>query len=490
MLNLYENITPNHTATHYIFSAFSSYLTMLNSFKLKEITPNNYTIDNLFIRCKLDETLTLSNYKNVTYIVNTEDEICYFVNSAQVKSGYVYYSLSVDNWGTYLHKASLKDILIKRCNRKLSENGILDKIANVNELYSEKLVKIMDEEGNYLDTFEGGKMVVVVVLKISEKIRMLGFYLNQAYITASGHSIAPQDIQQYVSGIHKAKTGVDNEADAVLISTYLVPFVFLSSSYGAGSSYIKSSIGGDAQLNCIDIYPNEKQIYLESSNELYNELVTIGTYNVLVPLLKRTYNEETIIHNYYLRILITLNEIKVMLLIANHTEDITASFTFVATTYGENYKSTDKISSALGYFKGIAQLGVGLFGGSPLSIVKGISSITSQVISDITPYPTSMIGGGDAFSNMDYTGSSYKSAIRTIRYTSLINESKRLRKLGATFNEYVDTITEIYSKELLGTGTATDDTYISADMEISNIPLDAISDITGKFSNGVNTQLL
>ena len=126
-LLLYAGITPNANNKHYLYNDIAKFKTALQSYLLKSVTLDNFRINSAVIKVKIDETITTTNYKNVTYAINENDNVCYIVKSGILQSGFVIYDCDVDYWGTYIAQASLSHINVLRCNRNI-DIGVYDNI--------------------------------------------------------------------------------------------------------------------------------------------------------------------------------------------------------------------------------------------------------------------------------------------------------------------------------------------------------------------------
>ena len=126
-LKLYSGITPNSNNIHYLYSDIATFKTALSSYLLDTITLDNYRINSGVIKVAPTEQLTSANYKNVTYAINENDNVCYIVKSCIEQSGFFIFDCDVDYWGTYIAQASLSHINVLRCNRNV-DIGIYDDI--------------------------------------------------------------------------------------------------------------------------------------------------------------------------------------------------------------------------------------------------------------------------------------------------------------------------------------------------------------------------
>jgi len=483
MLYLYQNITPNYSSTHYLFKDFSSYLTFLNDYKIKEITPKNYTINNNFIRVALDTEITASNYKNITYIINSTDEACYIVRTAKIQSGYVFFNIDVDYWGTYLHKAKLEDILIKRCNRKISDNGVYDLIDNAKDLTIERL-------GTSI-TYQGLAILFIYTTGTNQNVSNI-LHIGVAYLSDSGYTTMTELLYRinYCKN-YKSTSGSTDFTTLSIKHAYLLPKEVLVGVDEVTSPHVFFTEGS------VDIFYVREFSYSSlrycvkelTYDTNINKKIQLGSMGGNLPEIKLTKENQSIKYAFFYN----SNLFKCYVYNGDSQINITPSFELELTTK-DTTDATTEISTTLRYILGVSQLGVGLIGGSPLSLVKGLGTIGRNYEEQLNRQnklpQTNLISDGGA--GMTYPSSFSENSSPYILFssTSLKDEEKHARKLGANFNEYIDTLEEIFNYELLGTGQETDDTLIQCSINISNIPTDAITDITGKLNNGVHCQLL
>lgn len=490
MLTLYKNITPNYKSTYYYFKVLSKFLSFLSSYKHDEIEAKNYTIVRGSIRVKMDDTKAtkLSNYKNVTYIYDDTSECFYHVNNAIVESGYVFFTTSLDNFATYFYKAKLSNINVRKCNRKISNSGYYNEIEKTNLFEIEDIGGQI--EGNVVDiviliSYDGGSdLIAQSVANINTDLgQVQGFYV----------------ILEWLSGIYKIKHNTWNgEKDAKIERIYIIPHELLDYDYTKNTAWeVKGKVLRAHEDKVVHFYSGlfvrpykRKDITLQLTN--INKKYYIGGVNGHISLLNYTTPTREISYICYG----SNNELKVVVTDGNNQQDITASFSFSASTGTRQESATEGISSAIRYMTSIAQLGIGVATGSPLSVVRGLGGIGRNIVQDLEPKykePSHVIGAGDGIVNMKIIAGSiqyFYSGYKLISATSIIDEQKRARKTGANFNEYIEKLSDVFTFELLGSGSANDDTFLQATLDIDGIPTTAIEDIEGLLAGGINLQYI
>lgn len=487
MLNLYRNITPNLSGTHYYFKVFSRYVTLLASNLFKQIDETRYDINKGFIRVKLGTDLTEANYKEVTYILNTTDNICYHVSSQIVQSGYVYYGVNVDLWASYIVNAKLKNINVKKCNRKISDNGIYDSIKdnnninydyigdntiNVNNLYVLFLVKIPPTSAtNYTRYFN-------IIITINELYRIAPHIFANVEMFYKDITNLVSNISPLLTEIH---TPEENFLNAEVVSTWLLSNEMINLSNSSQVDYIvfKGVLGATENAQGYILWTSLVEKNVEKQYNINNDY-KIGTINNGVNIIRQVNN---IIKAKYI---FTLDKegFNAFITIGNTQLDITNSFNVTFPKDSDDNRNVTKqlkriatalIPTTLNPFRYLAKLGT-----LPLHLEDDNS----------TPSQLNGLGNADITYNIPNDRNNVKNPFVISVTTSLLDESKRVRKTGANFNEYIDELEDIFNYSLLGTGEVNDDTFIVASLDANEIPTSAVDSIEGRFASGVYLQYL
>ena len=122
MIAIYKNFTPNTAnAVHYLFEDANDYINKIKSHVVVAYDIENYRINRNVLMIKFDNYINAKNYDEITYICDNFDENgyqrFYFVDNCYHQSGYAFYNLSIDYWASYIYRASIDNIHVKRCNR-------------------------------------------------------------------------------------------------------------------------------------------------------------------------------------------------------------------------------------------------------------------------------------------------------------------------------------------------------------------------------------
>lgn len=125
MITLYKEITPNTaSAVHYLFEDANDYINKIKSNLVVSYDIENYRINRNVLMIKFDSHINAKNYDDITYICDNFDDNgyqrFYFVENCYQQSGYAFYNLSIDYWASYIYRARIDNIHVKRCNRNIA----------------------------------------------------------------------------------------------------------------------------------------------------------------------------------------------------------------------------------------------------------------------------------------------------------------------------------------------------------------------------------
>lgn len=125
MISLYKEFTPNTaSAVHFLFEDVNDYINKIKSNLVVSYDIENYRINRNVLMIKFDIHINAKNYDDITYICDNFDENgyqrFYFVENCYQQSGYAFYNLSIDYWASYIYRARIDNIHVKRCNRNIA----------------------------------------------------------------------------------------------------------------------------------------------------------------------------------------------------------------------------------------------------------------------------------------------------------------------------------------------------------------------------------
>lgn len=511
-LLLYAGITPNANNKHYLYNDIATFKTALQSYLLKSVTLDNYRINSTVIKVKIDETITTANYKNVTYAINENDNVCYIVKSGILQSGFVIYDCDVDYWGTYIAQASFSHINVLRCNRnvdigvydniKVTKNNVQTRFDIPDGQYVIDNAQTPPREYKNYYKFENVYIVFCLTYNIEQNVwggtsatGMFAFNLKDVYdkyIQQSNPNIYANPIEiarAWVGGIYGV-TGTNGygfaiSLDAKVTKAYLLPkdLVYATTSLSVVSVTSKSMYGNYDANNPLNV--------LEVSNLCLHKDFTINinpNYNYYVGTIQkglkvaRDTSGSTLIRYQGI---VNNNDIQVIVKQGDNQQDITSEFEIDLTMNDGDVTNLSGIKQALK---------------TGLTVAQGLSTGNYfQMGTQITGDVVGMIGNhyyGKQSGNGDGVTTFYSPANATVGlgllypygYTtceSVTDEQVNARNKGAYYDCYVSTLASIFTFAFIGTGTNNDATYIQARVNVDNIPQQAITEITTRLNKGV-----
>lgn len=508
MLLLYKNITPNYSKTHYYFKDFAKFLDFLQPNKVTEVEDKRYSLFNGFIRIAIDNVITDLNYNEITYIIDTHNNICYHVSNIQLHTTFVIYNVEQDLWGSYIYKAKLDNINVLRCNRKISDNGVYDEIKDTKEYNIETI-------GDEL-TYDTLSMVLIIkahgvrvtgdiddYLVIGAPLRTIDkrFYIPLSAITNWAYILCYTDTVNMIKKKDETGTG-ENFYKFDIVKAYLLPSDMIT--YGeAGGTVLGFTLGyNNSEVSETGAFrPLKPSINTSKTISIdidANKNYIVGTQNNGIQLTRKI---KSISYNY--TIAIEQSELKIFVNYGNIQKDITYAFELLTSVSKTQDTSLSNIANSFRIALGVLSTGLGVYTGHPIAFTKGLQNITTGTINlkeTNNQQPISSITGtGNAYTTYFKYIDGQRISKDDMRFnspyyinisTSLQDEYKHARKLGVNFNEYINLLEDIFTFELLGSGEDTDDTYLLCNTDISNVPTNAIDVIENKLKEGIYLQYL
>ena len=511
-LLLYAGITPNANNKHYLYNDIANFKTALQSYLIKSVTLDNFRINSAVIKVKIDETITTENYKNVTYAINENDNVCYIVKSGILQSGFVIYDCDVDYWGTYIAQASLSHINVLRCNRNI-DIGVYD---NINTTKNNVQTRFDIPNGDYvIDNsttppteykqyykFENAYIVFCMTYNIAQTgagstsaTGMFAFNLKtlyQKFVALNKNLLYTNPIElarACVGGIYGVQGsngyGLTSILDARVIKAYIMPKELIHASTSSlGIKVIsKSMYGNFADSNALDV--------LEVSNLMFHKDFTlninpnynyyVGTINKGLKITRDTSGATVIRYQG----IVNNNDIQVIVKQGDNQQDITSEFE-IDLTYNEgDVTNLSGIKQALKMgLSTVGTLASGNYLSAGLNLAGGVVDTMGQ------HHIGKQAGNGDAVTTFYKTGNTsiglglaYPYGFTTCESTS--DEQVNARNKGAFYDCYVPSLSNIFRFEFIGVGTQQDATFVQAKLCVDNVPSQAITEITTRLSKGV-----
>ena len=479
MLYLYKNKTPNiDNNLFYYFTDFQAYLTELGTPYLS-IDKNSYQINNNVVTAKTDSINV--DVDAITYVIDYDTTYyrCYHVNNANIVSGYLYFDVAVDYWGSFIAKCSLENIVVNRCNRNIG-TGVYDDINIVD-------YPIISD---YSKVYSMSELAIVFVAIIQNSTSSL-FVNNSStsiHIYAEpcsnfSHFETPNisNIIDEVSGIYSAQATIGT-LECSIIKAWIVPlqwlylnanpviptFNFKSTKYSG--TIIPTYEVAISHVNNIILNIPEPQITIDPDYKYY-----VGTNQNVIELPRITQTTKV-----RLKTIVSQDDVQILIYNGNNYVDISNSFNVTLTTNDGNLTSQQHISKGIQtlatFIGGYAQMlsgGAGLYSGAT-SIVNAFQPNQAKI---------GYINGGNGVDSFFDYNSTPIAPIKLLKYKSVNNENEIANRIGANFNIKIADIPSIFNSVMLGTGS--NNTYIQADAIVKNVCIDAMQTIKNALRSGI-----
>lgn len=501
-LNLYTNVTPNSDYVHYFFTAFNSYKTALGSHMLVQYDFNTYRINAGTVSVKLNSTLTLSNYKQVTYIINEYDNVCYYVDDATTQSDYIIYTIRVDYWATYLVQSQITNLHVTRCNRNIG-TGVYDDIEVSGTLaYTDFPMTATDRNSSYTNYYDLSKLYIVYAVTFNvyeanyKAINSSRLFCNNIKDIYDKCVLADPNLAQtnaldlavsVISGISTVvSTGILNNLDAEVTRAWILPYELITLispaasgiEFNSRSYYITSQFRVKPLELIAGTFERTFTLSIDPDYEYF-----VGTFlNGLE--IKRTTTTASVTYKSY----IDNYGVELVVKQGSHEKDISNLFEVELTLNSGDFTQLSSIKNVLKTFttelSAIATM-------NPVTAVSGLIGAFNPMLSNVGT--GKQVGDGDGMLTWRKTGNPANYCCAKFGYgystaKSVDNEKLKARTRGAKFDEYT-ALTSVFTASLLGTGTETN-TYIEASCNVSNVPLIAQDVIKTKLASGIYIQVI
>lgn len=479
MLKIYKNKTPNQpNGLHYVFSNFSNYLAELGTPFLQ------FTLDNYRINGGTIEVATNAPYSDVdaiTYVIDNRDNYnrCYFVDYAEIQSGYLVLRVHVDWWASYLYKATVSNLRVTRCNRNVGI-GVYDPIqatkgASFEKIDSTREFDVDDLAIVYTVVFATG-VSSVLVNNSGTALSVFANKLSTIETPPTGISKLDWAIS-LVSGIYSAQATI-GDVDANVLYAYLIPEAYLTIKSGSVPTFKTKPPEGSWNLTpSYEVAPIIFSVPMNKSiNPNYEYYV--GTKLTGLKLTRTT--ESTIQIRY--EFIAKQDGVQVFVRQGAQMLDITDAFSIGLTSNDGNFTSSQKIAKGVQTIGSVASGAFQIMKGGA-GYVTGALQITSAIANVIEQGNAKYSQGGDGVSTFRLVSGTVGDPFYCAKYESTDNEQAHARLFGATFNQQVASIDSVFTFPYLGSGTA--ETYLAATCEIDGICMNARDDIIAQLKEGV-----
>lgn len=517
-LKLYSGITPNSNNIHYLYDNIATYKTALSTYLLDTITIDNYRINSGVIKVAPTEQLTSANYKNVTYAINENDNVCYIVKSCESRYdgtvGYFIFDCDVDYWGTYIAQASLSHINVLRCNRnvdigiyddiKATKNNVSTRFTIPNGEYVVDTSTSPHTEYKYNWQYERVWIAFSLTFNVKQNafgsISTSGMYAMRLSDIATKYMADnpnaplytnPVDIARaWVGGIYAVKGtnifGVAVNLDAQVTKAYIIPSELLRNYEFINTVSVASysPYGNYDVNNPLTVYKVYQAVCTKSFtievNPNYNYYV--GTISNGLKIIRDTSGTTQIDY----KSVITPYDINIVVKQGDNQKDITNEFEISLTFNSGDVTNLSAIKNILKMGLSVAEGGAT---GDYAGVVNKLADNSINLIGN--HFYGKQQGNGDGVVNFASVitnismglGILYPYAYITCESTT--DEEVNARNKGAYFDCFVSSLASIFTFALLGTGSNDDATFVQAKVQVDNVPENAITEITTRLNKGV-----
>lgn len=523
-VELFYNFTPNRFQFYY-FASDTAYYNAISSHIVGTQTLDNARLMNNVLKIKKPSNAT-ENYTRITYVREDRGGFIryYFVVDVQYFGDSVYqYVLTPDKWANYIAYASFDHIFLNRCNRHLSSlpSGKFDDIVNTDKYaivdsldntkyvnYTPLISTTITEQDMYIafsvvfqnykaqpifgDTITTSDVAVfcvnirdLVVLPselqtiplawIERALNIIGGIYAMNY--QSGNNWG-DDLEAYVSGIWLLpKTMIPNTDNTLQIR---FKTAFSSITQGAAGTI---STGQGLRLVRNSFISLPYNITVDETCDIY-----FGTKSAMLKL-SRTFDNNGQI-SPRIECIVKKDDIQIIARCGDDQLDITQSFSV----------GVPNATGATSAYEKIAR-GVSTIGAFRNTIVQGANGNGSAVLGGVnvglmamqeTPTNAQYKSNGDGLSTWVTTKdkTSWSTIEYPISYTKYksaqgASETEKALRSGATFNQFINNISSLFTARAIVTGVANNTVFVQATMDVENIPTDAAEYIATKFADGI-----
>lgn len=479
MLKIYKNKTPNQpNSLHYLFSNFANYLAELGT-PFLQFALNSYRINSGTI--EVATNAPLSDVDEITYVIDNRDNYnrCYFVDYAEIQSGYLILRVHVDWWASYLYKANVSNVRVTRCNRNVGI-GIYDPIQATKGGAFEKMDATRDFDVDdlaiiYTVVFATG-VSSLLVNNSGTSLSIFANELSSIEDPPTGMSKLDWAIS-LVSGIYGAQATIGS-VDANVLSAYLIPKEYISIKSGIVPVFKTKPPAGEKTLTpSFEVAPLIFPVVINKAiNPNYEYYV--GTKLSGLKLTRTTEAQISIRYEF----IVKQDGLQVFVRQGAQMLDITDAFSVGLTSNDGSLTSSQKIAKGIQAIGGIASGAFQIMKGGA-GYVTGALQITSAISSVIEQGNAKYSQGGDGVSTFRLLSGAVDDPFYCAKYESTDDEAAHARLFGATFNQQLTSLDSVFTFPYLGSGTA--ETYLAATCEINGVCMNARDDIIAQLKEGV-----
>lgn len=480
MVYLYKNKLPNYGEnTHVFFNDANDFVAYLGDAFL-QFTEDRYTMNGNIAEVQLPAVADLDD---VTYIAwnNGGAWRFFFVRSAVYQSGYAIFTLDVDLWATHIAHASLSNIRVTRSNRNIG-TGIYDPIPATIDYDFEELVEDFEMQNLsilFVIAYSTGTTSILTnnsATKLSVFAKRLSDIENiPALSNAIDYSI---ELVGGIYGIEGEISGLEYSLEANVLKAYLVPSnVLVNKQTPLPTFKCKSPTFAGDFIPSFEVAPFAMPQIFEIEFDP-NKKYYCGTKYAGLELIRTT--KQSIVAY---RFTVKQDGLQVTVQQGDRMLEITDAFQVGLTSNDGNFTTSQQIARVLQTMSGIAG-GVFQISAGGAGYVTGALSIGNALQGAFTEGNARYVQGGDGVTTFRSASGEVLTPFVIQVNESINDEAANARLYGATFNQQVESIVDIFDADLLGTGTLTD-TYFAAELRVDGVPTDARDVIAAAMRGGI-----
>lgn len=525
---LFYGFTPNYgNGEHYFFATTLEYITYLETLGVRKrvITNDNYRMEN-------SETLSVNiqtgiPFDDATYVCEVTYSLpevgqtrnyslfkAYHVRRAYERGGYRFFTLQIDLWGTYLGSCTISKIHVTRCNRNIG-NGLYDEIEATKETSENNLWPYKPLGGVPMGTFTKERylkdsdvaIVFVANVVIEQNIAgtevttatfLFGLTLDEIrkhYFTGTGATYSPVEIAvRFISGITGVTASYWKNNDVEITKAYLLPYSMVSFNENWGLEFISKNpltpSGVTDKIAFHYVNPLWFRMALDVGDLDINYKYYAGVKDDGVPL-ERLTNK----NNVWLHVSQNMDGLKVIVREGDREKDITQAFEVDLMGNARTQDALQKIAFASKWANNMISDVKGIVKGS-----NGSAALAGLGVVQMTLKYASMLGEranatgthgiNDGYLTYDagllHDASDYyvRYPFNLTMYESAVNENDRAAETGARFDVWLTDFEDIFASNYLEP-LISNYTYVEADCDVENVPVEACDAIAERIKSGV-----
>lgn len=530
---LFYGFTPNYgNGLHYFFTTTLEYITYLQG--LEDVRKR--VIDNDNYRMENTETLSVNMqtgipFDTATYVCEVSYSVpevgdersylqfkAYHVKRAYERGGYRFFTLQPDLWGTYLGACSISKIHVTRCNRNIG-NGLYDDIEATKETYTSNVWPYVPLGGVPMGSFvqerylKDSEVAIVFVANVVIEENVIGTESTTAtylfgltldeirthYFTGTGATYSPVEIAvRFISGITGVTASYWKNNNVEITKAYLLPSFMVSFNENWGREFVSKNpltpSGVTDKITFHYVNPLWFRMALDVTDFLdINCKYYVGVKDDGLPL-ERLTNK----NNVWLHVSQNMDGLKVLIREGDREKDITHAFEVDLMGNARTQDALQKIAFAARWsnnmindVKGVVKNSGGSTALAALNVAQTGLKYASMLGERTSATGTHGVSDGyltfDAGLLHDANDYYVRYPFNLTFYQSAVNENDRAAQTGARFDVWLTYFEDIFTSNYLEPSLS-EFTYVEADCDVENVPVEACDAIASKLKNGVRIE--